>query len=406
VGEEKEAVGSRQRFAGERLSVHELVRQAVRFSRPPEARPGFPEILGHVARVLADCLHQANSAENWQSIGPEIAHCRHVESLCQAGHTDSYFELLLGLGVFYCEHWEAHIGLGYLQRGWELVRAQQGEENLLAAQFLRQLADAHRKLSEFPKARMLAEQATSLAAKVLPGRHPDLAEYYGTTGLICKFQADELKSDAEKQQRLAHYKEAERYYQEALQLLEPVKAERPGEYAMYLSNIGLIHEALGDPDSALDYVLRAFLIIRRPLGVHRKVAVRLNNIGRILRQQVRAFDEQGSLRCKQKKLQQALRFHQRAQRIYKDILDHEQLDSAYTHYYLGETHYEMQQKDSAAQAYLRALPLFKRYGREALCEAIELRLREIEDETRIPREERPDQQSFEQVEPERPMLWM
>jgi tetratricopeptide (TPR) repeat protein len=362
-----------------RLSLHAVVRF---FARGQVNEDALRDTLGRVAGVLVARLNAANESMDLRTIRPDIAHCRAVADLCRSHPTPRhYLDLLRELGIFYFAQGELDKACEHLMMGLAMAQQRHGPQNLEVALCLRHLANVKQAQAEhargcgehevaavrYAEARRESEQALEIVQTLYGPEHSQTIDYYNDLGYIFRCNAD--------------MESAKHYYTRALEITLKCYGSRHENVAMCLNNIAIVLESQQRYDDALGKLRRSRSILRRLYGVrqsrfgyrvfHVRYAIRMNNIGRILR--------------KQGKARAALARHNVALSVFLELSADDprgNRDLGYTYNFIADARRLLDQPAEARYYYELALPMLSYClgDTHAICREVQAKLRSLSDE--------------------------
>lgn len=328
--------------SGTRVTLHEVIRELA-FLQSEDPEP----ILQHVAQTMLRHVKSGNEAMQWDSVHPEIDHCRHIASKC-ATKPSLYVrsQLLCEIGSYYTFQGDRSSALKALCSEWRANKTNITSDPLLHAEFLKQICftEPTPELKDkndaffgfYTSGRTIKRECRSAARKALLiarthyGKcNVALVEFYALVGYVLKMQG--------------YPRRALPYYRQALNISEQSRdieqtAEQSYLVAECLNNLGALHEDRQDLDQALDCLVSAqnmFEEMCRPEHL-RRLAITLNNVGRVRtrigNRRNTAEDANGA----RAQFQQARKCHWKALKIYQRVFERENKDIAMTLYFMSE----------------------------------------------------------------------
>lgn len=141
-----------------------------------------------------------------------------------------------------------------------------GSDNIVVAQSFVELAELHRQVGNFERARRLNEDAAGILGIEMGFSHPEYAMLLNDRGLLSLEAGD--------------YRKANVCFQTAARKMKAVRGREDAEYALCVSNLGLLLGTLGDFEGAEQAYTEATEIRLAVLGAdHPHYASSLNNLG-------------------------------------------------------------------------------------------------------------------------------
>ncbi len=140
-----------------------------------------------------------------------------------------------------------------------------GGEHPQYAASLDHLGTLYSKISEYPKAEPLYQQAMAIRKRTLGEEHPEYAANLNNLGWLYK--------------EMGEYRKAEPLYLRAIEIRKRTLGENHLEYAGSLNNLAILYNSMGDYRKAEPLLTQAVAIRKRTLGVnHPSYADSLNNL--------------------------------------------------------------------------------------------------------------------------------
>lgn len=317
------------RDPNDRYNLHELIGEYVRFRMGARQRR---RCAASVAGVLTRRLKAANSRMDWHAVRADMHHCSSSAALCLA---EKLWEPLQSIrfetAVYWREHYDADGAARLFEAAHDAARLAFPEESIQEARALMGKAIATADLKEFTKAREYAYASLEMARRTVMEGGDELADFYNDLGYIIKKSGDPAQ--------------AIDVYQSA----DGLCANRGSALrASIRNNLGAAYEALHqDADAILSYREAMSIDIDRFGPEHPKVAVRLNNIGRLLA-------IAGSW-------PEALAMHEKALDIYRQTFGALHPDVASSHYYIGQVELGLEHLERAEVCFKEALDIYERF---------------------------------------------
>jgi tetratricopeptide (TPR) repeat protein len=368
-------------FAGEPLRtvcMHDVVRD---FAFEQIESPRRKVVLKAAAAYLTERFRRANALMQWQEVRDDVQHGYAIAENCRRSlpHVDAedLIDLLLVLGEYRLEHSQFTAAADHFSEALHQAYAHYADNKALIAAIHLKTAHAQQRLydvglrDEDPigeKARGNAECALEFALDLYPPDSSELVSYYHMMGYVLKmqYQLDEALADPKLAVRMQrNLKRAEPLYKKCLKICTAA-AKGAGANAPIYSQVatcrnylGVLYEelALLGKDAELLERARTFLEMALHLDerhhgpYHARVAIRCNNLGRVLRELGRS--------------EVALACHSRAEAIYTKVYGHENKDVADSLFYSAMAHKSLACPDEADKYLHMALALYARcYGPE------------------------------------------
>lgn len=212
-----------------------------------------------------------------------------------------------------------------------------GEDNLILAESLNNLAVLYEAEGRYSEAEPLSFQALGISKKLLPEDSPVVARYISNLAYVYYSQS--------------RYTEAEPLYLQALGVWKNLKVEEHPDLAVTLSNLGVLYAALGRYQEAEILISQALAMSKKLLGEeHPSVAVILSNLGVVYYSQGR--DEKAEA------------LYVQALAMWKKLLGEEHPNVALGLNNLALVYYAQRRYGEAEPLLLQALAVWKKLGQE------------------------------------------
>ena len=366
-------------FTGEplkALSMHEVVREFAFEQVVPEQRAAM---LTAMVRLLTARFHKANRLMQWQDVRDDEGHAyaaaEHCRDLQEEVEASDFIALLMQLGEYRLEH--SHFAAAADLFSEALAAADNrvpGDGKLIAAIRLK-TAEAQQRLYDVggsgqavmgERARENAKHALRLARQLFAPECTDLVPYLNMMGYVLKMQYSLSEALAEPQlapRMQRNLKLAEPLYTKCLQICTAAaknadaNAQIHYDVATCRNYLGVLYEEMGllGKEAALlekgrIYIETALRLDERLRGPdHARVAIRCNNLGRVL-------GELGKHR-------EALDYHARAAEIYTRVYGSENKDVADSLFYSATANRSLGRIKEAGAFLGAALSIYARcYG--------------------------------------------
>lgn len=312
-----------------RYNVHELTGEYLRFRMGAKRRRSCCTA---VAETLVRSLRAANTLMDWTSVRPDVYHCESAAEWCRREKLLALrFQLVYEIGVYRSFHYELDEAERAYEDALQNAREAFGSFSLLAARATMSVATTKAQLGDFDAGVDLGNAALSMAAELLPPDSSDLADYYNDIGYIEKKGGD--------------LKRAFDMYRTALDVCTDHNC---ATYASIRSNLGAAYELYERFSEAIECYRDSLRIDIDLFGAeHPKIAIRLNNIGRLLTNLGRPGE--------------ALSLHENALAINRSAYGLSHPDVAASLCYCGLSEQAMSRKAHAETLYREALDIYERF---------------------------------------------
>jgi tetratricopeptide (TPR) repeat protein len=160
-----------------------------------------------------------------------------------------------GMGVAWSHKHQYENALQWHRQGMSIARAEYGEAHPLVATAIDNIATVYRKQGKITEALEWSQKALDIYRKTAGETHLDTATAWNNLAMLHVAQKD--------------YPQALEGFQRALAILEALKAEEDGAYAMMATlydNIADVRQRQGDPAGALEWSQKAVALYEQTLG--------------------------------------------------------------------------------------------------------------------------------------------
>lgn len=342
-------------LAESKLALTQAIAKAARFSlmsRNPQAKTlSIHRLVQEVLRAAMDDTHQRQWAEqvveavtavfpvgefeNWGVCARLLEQAQAATDLIMGYKlaSETAVLLLVCTGYYYNAQGRYREAEPLYQQALTMTRLLLGDEHLVVATSLNNLAFLHHKQGRYGEAESLYQQALVMYGQLLGEDHPDVATSLNNLAALYKNQG--------------RYGEAEPLYQQALVMRQRLLGEDHLDVATSLNNLAALYDDQWRYGEAEPLYQQA-LIMRRKLlrNEHPDIALSLNNLATL-------YKNQGHYRAAESLHQQALAMRQR-------LLGNEHPDVAQSLNNLAVIYVTQERYGEAEPLYQQALAIYKR----------------------------------------------
>ena len=252
-----------------RLRLHELVRL---FARAQVSQADQPVLVARIAGILTMRLQQSNEDMDWRGIRPDMAHVSAIVAQCRSlPLPESLTRLLPAWGKYLTLHRDVAGAASHLREALALVEGLYGPQNPQSAPLLRLLGEVEQMQGDSRSALRDARSALRIAKRTFRDPDPEMVEYYVIVGFILK-ESGQLKR-------------ARPFYEKMWRLQVDLFGPRHHKVALCLNNLGLLCKEQGRLEEAERHLREALAIEQMQtsaLGPTASMAAYWNTLGRIL----------------------------------------------------------------------------------------------------------------------------